>query len=164
MSLPICFTRFNKSICYHNPPCGQPLRCLANIRVGVNERRFALRAHQGILVPDRTAFIVMTSSNGNILLVTGPLCREFTDHRGQWRGALMFSSICAWVKSWVNNRETGDLRRQIAHYGVTVMYRKVSFISMSFDHRYTIVTTCISCYNDGSIPNRHVYITWQNLS
>ena len=31
-------------------------------------------------------------------------------HKGQWRGALMFSLICAWVKAWVNNREAGDLR------------------------------------------------------
>ena len=29
-------------------------------------------------------------------------------HKGQWRGALMFSLICAWINGWVNNRETGD--------------------------------------------------------
>ena len=32
-------------------------------------------------------------------------------HKGQWRGALMFSLICAWTNGWLNNRETGDLRR-----------------------------------------------------
>ena len=32
-------------------------------------------------------------------------------HKGQWRGALMFSLICAWINRWVNNREAGDLRR-----------------------------------------------------
>ena len=42
--------------------------------------------------------------------------------KGQWRGALMFSLICAWIKVWVNNREAGDLRRHRAHYGVTVMW------------------------------------------
>ena len=42
-------------------------------------------------------------------------------HKGQWRGALMFSLICVWINSWVNNRETGDLRRHCAHYDVTVM-------------------------------------------
>ena len=25
-------------------------------------------------------------------------------HKGQWHGALMFSLICAWINSWVNNR------------------------------------------------------------
>ena len=30
-------------------------------------------------------------------------------HKGQWRGALMFSLICAWINGWVNNREAGDL-------------------------------------------------------
>ena len=32
-------------------------------------------------------------------------------HKGQWRGALMFSLICAWINGGVNNREAGDLRR-----------------------------------------------------
>ena len=59
---------------------------------------------------------IMTSSNGNIFCVTGPLCGEFTGHKGQWRGALMFSLICAWINGWVNNCEAGDLRRHRAHY------------------------------------------------
>ena len=44
-------------------------------------------------------------------------------HKGQWRGALMFSLICAWIglNSWVKNREAGDLKRHRAHYGVIVM-------------------------------------------
>ena len=42
-------------------------------------------------------------------------------HKGQWRGALMFSLICAWINSWVNNREAGDLRCHHTHYDVTVM-------------------------------------------
>ena len=42
-------------------------------------------------------------------------------HKGQWRGALMLSLICAWINGWVNNRKAGDLRRHRAHYGVTVM-------------------------------------------
>ena len=42
-------------------------------------------------------------------------------HKGQWRGALMFSSICAWMNDSVNNREAGDLIRYRAHCDVTVM-------------------------------------------
>ena len=42
-------------------------------------------------------------------------------HKGQWRGALMFSLICVWINDWVNNREAGDLRRYRAHYDVIVM-------------------------------------------
>ena len=30
-------------------------------------------------------------------------------HKGQWRGALMFSLICTWINGWINNREAGDL-------------------------------------------------------
>ena len=43
-------------------------------------------------------------------------------HKGQWRGALMFSVICAWAKHWVNNRDAADLRRHRTHYDVTVVY------------------------------------------
>ena len=42
-------------------------------------------------------------------------------HKRQWRGALMFSLICAWINDWVNNREAGDLRRHRGHYDVSVM-------------------------------------------
>ena len=42
-------------------------------------------------------------------------------HKGQWRGALMFSLTCVWINGWVNNREAGDLRRYRAHYDVIVM-------------------------------------------
>ena len=42
-------------------------------------------------------------------------------HKGQWRGALMFSLICAWINGWVNNHEAGDLRRHRTHYDVIVM-------------------------------------------
>ena len=42
-------------------------------------------------------------------------------HKGQWRGALMFTLICARINGWVNNREAGDLRRYRTHYDVIVM-------------------------------------------
>ena len=37
-------------------------------------------------------------------------------HRGQWRGALIFSLICTWINGWVNKREAGDLRRHRTDY------------------------------------------------
>ena len=42
-------------------------------------------------------------------------------HKGQWRGALMFSLIFTRINGWVNNRKAGDLRRNRAHYDVSVM-------------------------------------------
>ena len=44
-----------------------------------------------------------------------------SQHKGQWRGALMFSLIYAWINNRVNNRGAGDLRRYRAHYDVIVM-------------------------------------------
>ena len=43
-------------------------------------------------------------------------------HKGQWRGALIFSLICAWTNGRVNNWDAGDLRRHDAHYDATVMF------------------------------------------
>ena len=48
----------------------------------------------------------MTSSNENIFCVTGHLCETSpvpvnSPHNGQWREALMFSLICAWINGWV---------------------------------------------------------------
>ena len=42
-------------------------------------------------------------------------------HKGQWRGASMFSLNRVWTNGWVKNREAGGLKRYRAHYYVTVM-------------------------------------------
>ena len=70
---------------------------------------------------------MMTSSNENIFCVTGLFVRGIhrfpvnSLHKGQCRGALMFSLICIWIYGWVSTREAGDLRRYRTHYHVTVM-------------------------------------------
>ena len=45
-------------------------------------------------------------------------------HKGQWRGALMFTLICARINGWVNTHEAGDLRRYRPHYDFIVMCKK----------------------------------------
>ena len=58
---------------------------------------------------------------------TGQLCGKIhrspmnSPHKGQWRGAMMFSLICARLDGWVNNGEAGDLRRHRVIYDVIVM-------------------------------------------
>ena len=51
-------------------------------------------------------------------------------HKSQWRGALMFSLICARISGWVNTGEAGDLRRHRAHYGVIVMGGRTAALLM----------------------------------
>ena len=71
-------------------------------------------------------FIVMTSSNGKKIPRYWPFVRGIhrspvnSPHKGQWRGALMFSLICACINGWVNNWDAGEC-------GITVML--VSFMS-----------------------------------
>ena len=63
-------------------------------------------------------------------------------HKGQWRGALMFSLICGRINDWVNNREAGDLRRHRGHCDVIVM---VLFADNMHMHYLTHCNnTCIS--------------------
>ena len=75
----------------------------------------------------KSTVIMMTSSNGNIFRVTGHLCGKFLGHRWIPRTKAsdaelwVFCMICTWINGWVNNRETGDLWRHLAHYDVTVM-------------------------------------------
>ena len=55
-----------------------------------------------------------------------------SSHKGQWRGALMLSLICAQINGRVNNGEAGDLRRYRAHCDVIVMGRDI-FCLKNFD-------------------------------
>ena len=49
-----------------------------------------------------------------------------SQHKGQWRGALMFSLIYTWTNGWVNNNEAGDLRRHRTHHDLSVMTRPIA--------------------------------------
>ena len=60
-------------------------------------------------------------------------------HKGQWRGALMFSLIYAWIRGWVNNREAGDLRRHQAHYDVIVMINQICVVAKGNFHQIGIM-------------------------
>ena len=42
-------------------------------------------------------------------------------HKDQWHEAFMTFLSAPWIKDWLNNRDTGDLRRHRIHYGVIVM-------------------------------------------
>ena len=70
--------------------------------------------------------IMMTSSNGNIFRVTGPLCGEFTGHR--WIPPTMASDAELWCfllsvpeQTVEKTIETPMIWGAITHYGVIVM-------------------------------------------
>ena len=54
-------------------------------------------------------------------------------HKGQWRGAVMFSLIFVWINGWVSNCEAGYLRRYCAHYDVSAMHiiAVITFIALA---------------------------------
>ena len=99
--------------------------------------------------------IMMTSANGNIFRVTGPLCGEFTGQFPAKRPvtrSLMFYLIWAWINGWVNNRKAGDLRGHRAHYDVTVMYQDHDSVTLSEavrpDHVVNTMSQFIFSLND----------------
>ena len=59
-------------------------------------------------------------------------------HKGQWRRALMFSLICAWINGWENIGEAGYLRLHRTHYDVTAMLMTAVLIT----HLSQVVTSC----------------------
>ena len=69
---------------------------------------------------------MMTSSNGDMFLVNGHLCGEFTGpgefpaQRPVTRSFGVFFDLRL-EHGWVNNGEAGDLRRHRPHYDVIVM-------------------------------------------
>ena len=64
-------------------------------------------------------------------------------HKGQWRGALMFTLICTRINGWVNTREAGDLRRHHTNYDVIVMSR-------------VIVNDDIDCWTSPGMAHRKI--------
>ena len=105
----------------HSQPCpGCHVGCEGRRRI----RRYTWWRHQM-----KTFSALLNLCEGN-LSVTG----EFP-HKGQWRGALMFSLIYTWTNGWVNNRGAGDLRRHCAHYDVTVMATSMTLRLVSHEGR-----------------------------
>ena len=54
----------------------------------------------------------------------------YSPHKGQWRGASIFSLIWACSNSWANKGDAGDLRCHGAHYDVIVM----NYTSLLIEH------------------------------
>ena len=104
-----------------------PMNCWKNSRVagkGPIMWKASWRHHKWSTRPCNISHSsMMTSSNGNIsaLLAVCEGSPVNSLHKGQWRGALKFSLICAWTNGWANNRDTGDLRRYRADCDVSVI-------------------------------------------
>ena len=75
-------------------------------------------------------------------------------HKGQWRGALMFSLTWAWTNSWANNGDAGDLRRHRAHYDVIVMGMLLCGRQEPIHFAYSIIFMLIQC---GTVITRSIF-------
>ena len=94
-------------------------------------------------------------------------------HKGQWRRALMFSLICAWINGWVNKGEAGVLRCHHAHHDVTVMFTLAAITgppTVVFRLFTNLVTSHCNSFEDRlTVDFTHSYLwplllTWFNLN
>ena len=80
-------------------------------------------------------------------------------HKGQWRGALIFSLIYVWINDWENNREAGDLKRYRAHCDVTVMS-----LMLTLEYRLMVLMFCmkltVGIVRDSKIHGVNMGPTW----
>ena len=83
-------------------------------------------------------------------MVTG----EFSTQRPVTR-SFDVSLICAWINDWVNNRETGDLRRHRAHYDVTLMITQTYHVASDKQISRESATRWFLCYSE---------LTWYDMA
>ena len=112
---------------------------------------------------------MMTSSNGIIFRVTGPLCGELTGpgefptQRPVTRSFDVFFFICVRINGWVNNREACDLRRHRAHYDVNIMKSTLPLIrwpQLSIASQDFTNTSLRHTQNSRHLTSR-IYLCWQ---
>ena len=75
-------------------------------------------------------------------------------HKGQWRGALMFSLIFAWINGRVNNHEAGDLGRHRAYYDVIIMYAFYRWTKQSIHTTLVVVNRYLQPMGGGRFQTR----------
>ena len=118
--------RENSSFNYDQAAVGKVLSLRPYVGNSFLTRSFSPYHHSNFM----SNYHMMTSSNENILRVTGHVCWEFTGHRWISRKKAGDAELWCFLWSapakngWVSNCETGDLRRHIGHYDVTVMIDK----------------------------------------
>ena len=85
------------------------------------------------MMPQFSAVCMMTSSNGNIFRITGPLCGEFTGEFPSQRPVTRSFDVFFDLSLKANNGEARDYRRFRVHYDVIVMgYTSPSGIVSTF--------------------------------
>ena len=78
---------------------------------------------------------------------------RYSPHKSQWRGALIFYLICAWINGSEDNREAGDLIRHRAHYDAIVLILQASNMNESASRAtplniQTYFTQYVSLFDD----------------
>ena len=79
----------------------------------------------------------------------------------------MFSLIYVCINGWVNNRETGDLRRYRAHYDVSVMKSSLLSLNMPYPSRNLTAVIPVIVWlavSTGGIHGNNCWNFWESLN
>ena len=80
-------------------------------------------------------------------------------HKGQWRGALVFSLSCTWTNGWVNNQDTGHLSWRhcndiwsestqfwLTHYTLMICVFQIFGYGTCYNKTYVVLKCLRSCW------------------
>ena len=81
-------------------------------------------------------------------------------HKGQWRGALMFSLTRAWMNGWVNNRKAGFLGLNVFIYMYIYIY---IYMYKDPHHEDNTVARSSYVYNVNSSTKQTTPVCWNNI-
>ena len=82
-------------------------------------------------------------------------------NKGQWRGVLVFSLICAWINAWVNNREAG---RHLIVRSCKVSKPRILYSELCDYSKIWLESRQYCCQDAYRTPNRHDDLNYQSHS
>ena len=148
----LCHTYYSFSVLY--------IRCISSVNVGffTHDLKQCLssivwcfhsrKCNVWYRLQDDSHYLNMiTSANGNIFRVNWPFVPGIhwspvnSPHKDQWRGALMFSLICAWANGRVSNPDAGDLGHHDPPYYVTATNHCWLIINYNFRKKLRLIFT-----------------------
>ena len=138
------------------------------IPLGIPARH--LNLHLSIPTPIAASYLMMTSSNGNIFCVTGPLRGGFTGYRWIPHTKASDAEVWGFLRSAPeevvekNNRDAGDLRRHCAHYDVTLMFSDSSRTALYGCRCWTDVDPTLRRRTQLSLEKKRLTIVWRLMS
>ena len=112
--------------------------------------------HHGIEMETFSALLALCAGNSPVPMNS--------PHKGQLRGTLMFSLICAWINGWVNNREAGAVRRQLSRWLWSVVRTVTNHRWFPPSPSHAKLWCCLCYYHDHTVEQTvELLVIWDTM-